>query len=126
MKKIILSLLAVIFLVAFPFQIKAQDASQQNITTVKARVTEIVSTGTEDNGDLNTKSTSPTQDIKAVIDEGEDTGKIVELTNDYVMLNVGDLFYLNETPQPDGTVSYNVNAPYRLNALFLFLIIFLH
>lgn len=125
MKKIILSLLAVIFLVAFPFQIKAQDASQQNITTVKARVTEIVSTGTEDNGDLNTKSTSPTQDIKAVIDEGEDTGKIVELTNDYVMLNVGDLFYLNETPQPDGTVSYNVNAPYRLNALFLFLIIFL-
>ncbi len=124
MKKIIL-LLAIIFVIAFPFQINAQGAYQQVITTVKARVTEIVSTGTESSGDLNGSATSPTQDIKALIEEGKDAGKTIEMTNDYVMLNVGDLFYLNETSQPDGTIQYNVNAPYRLGALFFFLVVFL-
>ena len=85
MKKIIL-LLAIISIIAFPPQIKAQGAYQQVITTVKARVTEIVSTGTESSGDLNGTATSPTLDIKATIDEGEDAGKIVEVANDYVML----------------------------------------
>ena len=124
MKKSILFLLLV-FIFCFPWQIEAQDNFQQNIIIVKARVTEIVSTGTESAGDLNDSRTSPTQDIKVMIEEGKDAGKLVELTNDYVMLNVGDLFYLNETPNPDGTVSYNVNAPYRLNTLFLFFVIFL-
>ena len=117
--------LLVVFLIIFPFQLRAQDNLQPNIITVKARVTEIVSEGTENSGDLNGSGTSPTQDIKVVIEEGKDSGKIVELTNDYVMLKVGDLFYLNEAPNPDGTVAYNVNAPYRLGALFFFFVIFL-
>ena len=124
MKKIILFLL-LILIFCFPWQIKAQDNFQQNIITVKARVAEVVSQGQENTEDLNVSKTSPTQDIKAIILEGKDNGKTVELTNDYVMLKTGDLFFLNEMSQPDGTTQYNVNSPYRIGALFFFLIIFL-
>ena len=121
MKKAILFLLAIAFIVALPLQIKAQDNSQQNPTIVKAKVTEIVSQGTENSNPFTGPNQPikevPTQDIKAVILEGKDAGKIVQLTNDYDMFKVGDDFYLSENPQPDGTVQYNVNAPYMINSL---------
>ena len=129
MKKAIL-LLAIAFIIALPLQIKAQDTTQQNPTIVKAKVTEIVSSGTEDSNPFSGQAGQPvqnipTQDIKAIILEGNDTGKKIELTNDYTPMQVGDDFYLSENPQPDGTIQYTVNAPYRINALLMFLFIFL-
>lgn len=129
MKKAILSLLAIVFIIAIPLQIKAQDDSQQNPTIVKAKVTEIVSQGTENSnpftGPDHPVKEVQVQDIRAIILEGKDTGKVVELTNDYDMFKVGDDFYMSENPQPDGTTQYNVNAPYRINSLFSLFLIFL-
>jgi uncharacterized membrane protein len=136
MKKTIL-LLAIIFAIVLPLQIKAQDQSQQtpppqqqNPIIVKAKVTEIVSTGTEDTNPFSgqpgqASQNIPTQDIKAIILEGKDSGKTIELTNDYTPMQVGDDFYLSENPQPDGTFQYTVSAPYRINSLIALFLAFL-
>lgn len=118
---------------ATPFVSSAADSSQQdqqNPTIVKAKVTEIISQGTEDTNPFSgqpnqTPHIIPTQDIKAVILDGSNKGKIIEITNDYDPLKVGDDFYMSENPQPDGTVQYLFNAPYRINSLSMLLLIFL-
>src|SRR5581483_9717144 len=125
--KLLFFFLVIIFLL--PFQTKAADqpqqaqqTGQQNPIIVKAKVIEIVSTGQEqgDNG-----QNVPSQDIKVRILEGSDAGKTVEFTNDYVMLKIDDDLYLSENPQPDGTVQYSMKDPYRINAIIMFLLIFL-
>ncbi len=129
MKRFNLLLFLILTAAALPLQIKAQDVPQQNPTIVKARVTEIVNTGMENENPFSSSGqavgNTPTQDIKVIILEGKDAGKTVELTNDYVMLKAGDDFYLSETPQSDGAVQYSVSAPYRINSLLIFLFIFL-
>jgi uncharacterized membrane protein len=118
---IFLSLLALCFL--FPAASFAQSAPQ-NTVVVKAKVVQIISTGIEP-GLTPQAATTPTQTIEADIISGTDTGKVVQLTNDYVQLKVGDEFYLNETAQSDGTTQYSMNAPYRINAILIFLALFL-
>jgi uncharacterized membrane protein len=130
MKKLIILSFLTLTIAVFPFPIKAQDVSQSNPTIVKAKVTEIVSQGTEDANPFSGQAGQsvqniPTQDIKAIILEGNDIGKKIELTNDYIPMKVGDDFYLSENPQPDGTIQYTVNAPYRVHSLLMLLFVFL-
>jgi len=69
---------------------------------------------------------SPTQMLTADILNGPDMGQSVTFENDYIQLNVDDIFYaLHTTNDLDGTDYRTVSDPYRLNALFALGAIFL-
>lgn len=77
-----------------------------------------------------TGTNSETQTLTAVILSGPDQGERVTFPNDYIQLNVGDVFYATHTTSSlDGTDYWSVADPYRLNvlfalgALFLFLVV---
>jgi len=97
-------------------------------TYEKARVTQVVSQSIENIP--GTSTNEPTQKITVQVLDGADKGSTPTFDNDYIQLNVGDVFYLrHETSSLDGIDAYSVADPYRLNvifglaALFLFLII---
>lgn len=125
MKKILLALLF-FALATFPVFVFAQDSFDQKISLAKARVLEVLSQKPQEyQGITGISKTTVVQEIKAVILEGENKGSVVEFLNDYTLLKKGDNFYLNITEKPDGEKSYTLNAPYRLNILFILLVIFL-
>ena len=83
----------------------------------KAQVIEVVSRGTENIE--GTDTSEPTETITVHVLDGPDKGSTARFDNDYVQLNVGDVFYLrHETSSLDGVDAYSVADPYRLNIIF--------
>ena len=111
----------VIFSVFIPLSSKA-DGVQGQTTIVKARVVEVISSSEESTPGTSVKF--PTQNLEAEITEGSNNGQTVVFDNDYVMLKVGDVFYLNYTVQPDGSLVYSVFEPDRVPVLMFFAILF--
>lgn len=96
---------------------------QDQITTVKAVVEKIDVTSTMLVPGTETADNSQTIEVKIL--EGAEQGKTVTFDNDYVLLNVGDEFYLTKTISADtGQTYYTVGDPYRLNALLFFALLF--
>lgn len=65
------------------------------------------------------------QTITAQIKSGEESGKIVQIINDYVMLDVGDTFYMSRTIPVEGAERYAVFEPNRLPVLIFFAVVFI-
>jgi len=101
----------------------AAAITKDQITTVKAKVLEIESTSTEVTPDTN--RTVPVQKLQVLILQGQEKDKTLEITNDYVQLKKDDVFYLTKTVYADdGSVSYAMSDPYRLNTIFFLILVF--
>ncbi len=65
------------------------------------------------------------QTLEARVLEGSDTGKTVEVDNDYLNLKPGDVFFLNHETNTDPNIDpYSVSEPDRLPALGILLGLF--
>jgi uncharacterized membrane protein len=102
----------------------AQAVVPDKVTFEKAKVVDVLSSKKEEVPATGTTATY--QKIEAQILEGEDAGKTLELDNDYMSMQKGDVFYVTHTISGvDGTETYAVSEPYRLPILLLFVGIFL-
>jgi uncharacterized membrane protein len=109
--------------ILFPLFSHAAEIAQDQVTIVRAKVIEVLTQTEETLPGSDTKS--PVQTIRVEIVEGIDKGKVVQFSNDYVMLKNGDSFYLSYTVQPDGNPFYNVFEPDRVPVLLFFAILFI-
>jgi uncharacterized membrane protein len=111
---------------SFFYPVHAQDGEvmQDQMTTVKAEVTEVQTKKSEPLPGLDVPS--PDQAIKAKILQGDKKGEIVSFDNDYVQLKKGDVFFLSYTVRADGgTPYYSVQEPDRLPTLYFFAALFI-
>lgn len=102
----------------------AQEVVPDTVTFVKARVVEII----EQQTTTNPVTGLPLQKqvIRAEVLEGESQGETVTLTNDYLLLKEGGLFYARHTINSlEGIDWWVVSDPYRLPTLLVFSILFL-
>lgn len=101
--------------------VKAQESAQQSV--VLARVIDVRSE--EVRTVPGTDTTTVFQELTAEILEGPDTGKVVDVANDFLQLKEGGRFYALKTTEPlTGEVYYTVNEAYRLPALSMLLALF--
>lgn len=102
----------------------AQTAQPDTITFLKAKVVDVVSS--EVKQIPGTETAENYQTIKAEILEGPQTGQVVTLDNDFLLMSVGDEFYLRHDVNPlDGTDYYSVDEPYRIPVLEFFVALFI-
>lgn len=122
MKKLLIVIIALVTFV--PQLVEAQGTLvSDQITIVKARVTTILAE--EEKKVPGTDVVTPHQTIKAVILEGGQQGKEVIIENDYLNLDVDEVFFLTHTKTTDGQEFYAVKDPYRLTALWFFVALFI-
>ncbi len=96
---------------------------QDTITTVKARVIEVLHE--EQKQVPGTDVTSTFQSLKVKILEGDQEGDTIDVSDDYLRLEVGDTFLLNRVVSGhDGKESYTVSDSYRIPSLIFFSVIF--
>ena len=104
-------------LLAFPLFCHAAALVGDTETYQKAQVVQIISTTTAPIAGTDTNEF--TQKIVVQILDGPDKGTSVTFDNDYIQLNVGDIFYLRHQASAfDGPEYYSVADPYRLNVIF--------
>lgn len=122
----ILSALVLFILLACPATVSAEELTpiHDTLTFSKAKVVEVSNQHTEILPGTDTPSQS--QILKAEILDGTEKGKVVTLNNDYIQLEVSEVFYLrHSTSQSDGTDFYTVSDPYRLDVLIGLAVVFL-
>lgn len=122
MRKILI--LVIIFLLSSSL-VNAQEPVllQDEVHVVKAKVVEILSEETRLLPGTDVQSTFQT--IKVEILEGNKKGEIVTVTDDYLTLDVGDLFLLRDTVRAEDKVQlYSISDSYRLPAITFFAILF--
>lgn len=101
----------------------AQELTPDSITTVRARVLEVLSQERQTLPGLPIET--ELQTIRAEILEGDEEGEIVTVENDYLSLSKGETFFLMHTVNGlDGTDYYSVSDPYRLDALLVLAVLF--
>lgn len=123
-KRLVLPLLVCVCLFVVAPLAHAQTTTPDTVTIYKAQVLEVVSQQVEDIPGTNTQSTYQT--IRAQILNGPDAGTTLTLDNDYLLLNVGNVFFVrNETNSLDGTDLWSVLEPDRLPTLALFAVLLL-
>lgn len=112
-------ILAIVFL---PQIISAQEIYEEFQGVWRAEVLEITEQGQKSipGTDLDTKF----QNIKAEILEGELKGKIVEIENDFIILEEGQKFYLNYLRTINGDEIYSVRDIDRRVILFWMMVLF--
>lgn len=122
----ILSALVLFILLACPATVSAEELTpiHDTLTFSKAKVVEVSNQHTEILPGTDTSSKS--QILKAEILDGTEKGKVVTFNNDYIQLEVSEVFYLrHSTSQSDGTDFYTVSDPYRLDVLIGLAVVFL-
>lgn len=113
------------FLVLAPSFLHAQtnELVQDKQEVVLAKVVEIVSE--EERNIPGTEREVVYQTIKAEILEGEIVGRVVEIQDDYLNLEVGDKFYVLHTVDwQDGSEYFGVQEKYRLPPLIFLVLLF--
>lgn len=104
--------------------VNAQEVVFDQTTTVKARVVEILETGTRPIPGTGVESNF--QVIRAEILEGDQTGTVVEIDNDFLNMRVGEKFFLVHTKDAiSGADYYHVSDPYRLTPLLILAALFI-
>lgn len=89
----------------------------------KAKVLEVISQSTTTLA--GTVTETPTQTIRFQVLDGNEKGKVVTLENDYIQLEVGDIFYARHTiGEFDGRDNWSVSDPYRLDILLYLVLAF--
>lgn len=121
------TVVGVVFMCAalFPLTSYAQAELVTDVVTIeKAKVVEV----TNERTTLipGTETSTDVQTLTAEILEGEKKGKVVTFENDYIQLERGDVFYIRHVTNSLGDSEFwSVADPYRLDTLFLLLILFL-
>lgn len=111
-------------IVLVPTTLCAQELVPDTHVTAKARVLEVVEAS--ERTVAGTETVHPYQTIRVEVLDGPEKGKEVTLENDYVQLDVDDVFYLlHVSNSVDGREYYTVSEPYRLPALIGFTVLFL-
>lgn len=114
-----------IFLLAiiFPTSLKAQELIQDKTEVVKAEVVEVLSQTEEEI--LDTGMESIAQTIRIKILEGDQSGQIVTIENDYIPLKEGQRFFLYHSIDGlDGRESYSVRDIDRMPVIIFFIALF--
>ena len=124
MKKFLLSVLVLINLIPHTAGAQQGEILQNQERIIRAEVVQVVSEETRKFE--GTEVENKFQTLEAKILEGEKSGQIVTLENDYITLKEGDTFYLRETTRfEDGSVVYTVHDKYRMPAIYFFLGLFI-
>lgn len=126
LSKKLLSIFLFCLLVGQATPVFAQEGElvMDKVETVKAKVLEVLDQ--EVKNVPGTDVTSNYQTIKVVILEGTEKDKEVTVTNDYLSLKKGEVFYLMHTTNSlDGRDMYSVSEPYRLPVVLFFVILFI-
>lgn len=122
MKKVFLAIS--LFLSFFPNVSFAQEILSDQIEIVKAQVLEVDNSQTTIIPELGIPQIK--QEVTAEILDGNQKGKTVTFTNDYIELKKGEIFYLNHTiDQGSGLEFYSVQDAYRLPVLYFFIALFI-
>ena len=104
--------------------VEAQELVLEQSEAIRAEVVEILSQ--EVRTIPGTETEHIYQTIKAKILTGVRKGEVLTVENDYLELEVGDVFYLNHSyGGVDGRDIYAVSDPYRLPAIFFFVGLFI-
>ncbi|HYF10225.1 MAG TPA: YibE/F family protein [Candidatus Paceibacterota bacterium] len=116
---------ALLALFLLPFSsVSAQELVQDERTSMKAKVLEVVSQ--EERLIPGTDTPTTYQTLRVEILDGAEKGKVISVENDHLKLEEGDTFYLLHTVNSfDGQDLYTVSEPYRLPALLAFGALFL-
>ncbi len=121
--KITLGMLFALCLVS-PVLVQAQELIQDKVDIIRAKVLEIVKE--EVKNVPGTDIRSQNQTIKVEILEGNEKGKQLTVDNDYLNLDVGEVFYLrHQYGGMDGTNYYSVDEPYRLPHVLILVALFI-
>lgn len=90
----------------------------------KAKVISVIEKGTTTIA--GTDTVGHTQKLKIEVLTGEDKGKVVSFTNDYIQLKEGEVFYVrHQSNHVDGSDYWSVSDPYRLDVLLWLTIAFI-
>lgn len=107
-----------------PGDSRAQELVPDSSVTMKARVVSIIDE--TERAIPGTSAMGTLQTIQVEIIKGPEEGRYVTVENDYLNLNVGQVFYLTHvTNEATGTDYYEVSEPYRLPQLALLLALFI-
>ncbi len=121
--KNILPIFFVLFVLFAPASASAQELAQDQVTISKARVLSITSEETEVLPGLDISATN--QALRAVILDGVDEGKTVDVENHSFALEEGEVFYIMHTVSAfDGRDGYTVYEFDRMPVLYVLLALF--
>lgn len=102
---------------------QAQQIAPDTVTIEKAKVLEVSDQEIREIPGTDTETNFQTLQVQIL--EGEEKGKKVTVENDYLNLEVGEVFYLRHTiGKFDGMDYYAVSDPYRLPAIYFFVGLF--
>lgn len=118
-KSILVATVLVLFGASF-FPVSAQESERE---IVRAEVLQIIKEQ-KDKPVPGTGVVSDVQEIEVEILEGEMEGKTITFTNDFILLDEGDVFYLNIFSDSLGTTLYSVNDLDRSRSLYLLFALF--
>lgn len=118
-----LAVILIVLAFALPGSVAAQEIVPDTVTTMKARVLEILSQ--EQRAIPGTDVETTYQSIRVEVLDGVQKGEEILVDNDYLEMEVGDVFYLTRTVNTlDGTDYYVVSDPDRLPALGILFALF--
>jgi uncharacterized membrane protein len=103
-----------------PGSLGAQEVHQDLHEVIKAEVLEVVSE--EEKEITGTDTTTATQEVRAILSEGEREGEVVNLTTEVVQLEEGDKIFVNRMVTIDGTETFTY-ADFERRPVLAFLMI---
>jgi len=122
-KSIIVSVVLT-FVTIFPMVVSGAELISDKSVIIKAVVTDVIKEEQKEIIGTNTKALEQTLKVKII--EGEETGKVVLVVNDYGRFDTGDYLYLNHNVRAeDGYETYMVHDAYRINTMVILLVLFL-
>jgi uncharacterized membrane protein len=111
-------------LLFLPGAVSAQEFVPDTVVSMKARVLEVISQERREIPGTDTEHLFQTLHVEIV--EEPEKGAVVEIQNDFLELEEGDVFYLAHITNPlDGTDRYSVQERYRLPWLLGLLALFI-
>ncbi len=118
-QKILLAGTYLVLLTNFtPVALAESEVVPDQVTMMRGRVLDIKKEATEAVPGTDAVSTQQTIDVEILT--GAETGKHITIDNDYLKLDVGEVFYLTHTVSTlDSIDTYAVNDPYRLPQITL-------
>ena len=103
-----------------PVQAQGLFQEEQEQIILKGKIKEVVSQKTEFLPGPDIEQT--VQLLKVEILNGDKKGEVIEMQNDFVILEEGDRIFLNYLLYLDGTELYTFEETNRVRGLFLFII----
>ncbi len=125
-RSIYIGLLSAMFIFSMSDVVQAQtgELASDKIEIAKAKVLEIKHQEVKNVPGTNISNTYQTIEVQIL--DGSEKDKVVTVENDYLNLNLGEIFYLSHTTSSfDGKDYYSVNEPYRLPQILILIGIFI-